>query len=72
ETLLYIRKSAAKDKCKGKMAESETLQTKTKLQQEQERLGFEAAVSLQDELEEEERKRIARVHESASSFYVEE
>ncbi|GJU72735.1 hypothetical protein Tco_1264140 [Tanacetum coccineum] len=59
ETLVYIRKSAAKYKGKGKMDESETVQTKTKLQQEQERLGFEAAVRLQDELKEEERKRIA-------------
>ncbi|GJV28902.1 hypothetical protein Tco_1385350 [Tanacetum coccineum] len=72
ETLVYIRKSAAKDKGKGKMAESETVKTKTKLQQEQERLNFEVAVRLQDELEEEERQRIARVHEAASSFNVEE
>nr|GEV25125.1 hypothetical protein [Tanacetum cinerariifolium] len=72
ETLVYIRKSAVKDKGKGKMAKSETIQTKTKLQQEQERLGFETAVRLQDELDEEERQRIARVHESAISFNVEE
>ncbi|GKF00815.1 hypothetical protein Tco_0027738 [Tanacetum coccineum] len=74
ETLVYIMKSAAKDKGKGKMAESKTVQTKTKtkLQQEQERLGYEAAVRLQVELEEEERLRIARVHEPASSFNVEE
>ncbi|GJV45080.1 hypothetical protein Tco_1429616, partial [Tanacetum coccineum] len=71
-TLLYIRKSAAKDKGKCKMPESETVQTKTKLQQEQERLGYEADVRFQDELEEEERQRIARVHEAASSFNVEE
>ncbi|GJZ65664.1 hypothetical protein Tco_0622360 [Tanacetum coccineum] len=45
ETLVYIRKSAAKDK---------------------------VAVRLHAELEEEERQRIARVHESASSFNVEE
>ncbi|GKC93136.1 xylulose kinase-1 [Tanacetum coccineum] len=45
ETLVYIRKSAAKDK---------------------------AAVRLQAELEEEERERIGRVHEAASSFNVEE
>ncbi|GJR54785.1 putative ribonuclease H-like domain-containing protein [Tanacetum coccineum] len=55
ETLVYIKKSAAKDKGKGKMVESKTVQTKTKLQQEQERLDFEAAVRLQAELEEEER-----------------
>nr|GEV45640.1 hypothetical protein [Tanacetum cinerariifolium] len=60
QTLVYIKKSAAKDKGKAKMAESETVQTKTKLQQEQERLGFEAAVRLQAELDEEERQRIAR------------
>ncbi|GJX12677.1 hypothetical protein Tco_0204435 [Tanacetum coccineum] len=58
ETLVYIRKSAAKDKGKGKMAESETVQTKTKLQQEQERLSFKAVVRLQAELKEEERQRI--------------
>ncbi|GJT82534.1 hypothetical protein Tco_1056876 [Tanacetum coccineum] len=72
ETLVYIRKSVAKDKGKGKIAKFEPVQTKTKLQQEQERLGYEVAVRLQAELEEEERQRIARVHESASSFNVEE
>ncbi|GJV36546.1 putative ribonuclease H-like domain-containing protein [Tanacetum coccineum] len=72
ETLVYIRKSAAKDKGKGKMDEYEPVQTKTKLQQEQERLGYEAAVRLQAELEEEENQRITRVHEAASSFNVEE
>ncbi|GKB86173.1 reverse transcriptase domain-containing protein [Tanacetum coccineum] len=64
ETLVYIRKSAAKDKGKGKMAESKIIQTKTKLQQEQERLDFEEAVRLQAELEE--------VHKPTSSFNVEE
>ncbi|GJX68056.1 hypothetical protein Tco_0303783 [Tanacetum coccineum] len=72
KTLVYIRKSAAKDKGKGKMDEFEPVQTKTKLQQEQERLGYEAAVRLQAELKEEERQRISRVHEAASSFNVEE
>ncbi|GJU93956.1 hypothetical protein Tco_1318712 [Tanacetum coccineum] len=72
ETLVYIRKSSAKDKGKGKMDESEPVQTKTKLQQEQERLGYEAVVRLQAELEEEERQRIVRVHEAASSFNAEE
>ncbi|GJY20213.1 hypothetical protein Tco_0392779 [Tanacetum coccineum] len=66
--------STTKDKGKAKMdeSESENAQTKTKLQQEQERLGYEAAVRLQAKLEEEERQRIARVHEAASSFNVEE
>ncbi|GJW16396.1 putative ribonuclease H-like domain-containing protein [Tanacetum coccineum] len=45
-----------KDKGKGKMEESKDEQTKrTKLQQEQERLGHEVAVRLQEELDEEER-----------------
>ncbi|GKD96319.1 hypothetical protein Tco_1380216 [Tanacetum coccineum] len=72
ETLVYIRKSAAKDKGKGKMDESKPVQTKTKLQKEQERLGYEAVVRLQVELKEEERQRIVRVHEATSSFNVEE
>ncbi|GKA74279.1 ribonuclease H-like domain-containing protein, partial [Tanacetum coccineum] len=54
ETMVYIWKSAVKDKGKGKMDESEAVHTKTKLQQEQEIPGFEAAVRLQAELEEEE------------------
>ncbi|GJW79380.1 hypothetical protein Tco_0141062 [Tanacetum coccineum] len=53
ETLVYIRKSAAKDKGKGKMDESENVKTKTKLQQEQERLDFEIVVRLQTEFEKE-------------------
>ncbi|GKF95669.1 hypothetical protein Tco_0288404, partial [Tanacetum coccineum] len=72
ETLVYIRKSVAKDKGKSKMDESEPVQTKTKLQQEKERHGYEATVRLQAKLEEEERQRIVRVHEAASSFNVEE
>ncbi|GJR55272.1 ribonuclease H-like domain-containing protein [Tanacetum coccineum] len=74
ESLVYIRRSAAKTKDKGKgiMEESESAMTKTKRQQEQERLGYEAVVRLQVKLEEEERQRIARVHKSASSFNVEE
>ncbi|GJX44244.1 hypothetical protein Tco_0260920, partial [Tanacetum coccineum] len=63
ETLVYIRRSAAKAKEKGKgiMEESESAMTKTKRKQEQERLGFEAAVRLQAELNEEERQRITRL-----------
>ncbi|GJW29966.1 putative ribonuclease H-like domain-containing protein [Tanacetum coccineum] len=45
----------------SKMEEFEDEQTKrTKLQQEQERLGHEAAVRLQEELDEEERQRMAK------------
>ncbi|GJW96395.1 hypothetical protein Tco_0178203 [Tanacetum coccineum] len=62
-----------KDKGKGKMEESEDKQTKrTKLQQEQDRISHEAATRLQEELDEEERQRIARVHEAAQSFTKEE
>ncbi|GJV62158.1 hypothetical protein Tco_1468258 [Tanacetum coccineum] len=64
--------STVKDKGKGIIEESEPVQTKTKLQQEQERLGYEAALRLQAELEEEERQRIASVQEAASSFNIEE
>ncbi|GKE21577.1 hypothetical protein Tco_1433089, partial [Tanacetum coccineum] len=40
--------------------------------QEQERLDFEAAMRLQAKIKEEERQRIAKVHEESSSFNVEE
>ncbi|GKF43949.1 hypothetical protein Tco_0130501, partial [Tanacetum coccineum] len=49
ESLVYIRRSAAKRKDKGKaiMKEVEPVQKKTKLQLEQERLGLEEALRLQ-------------------------
>ncbi|GJS79203.1 hypothetical protein Tco_0729084 [Tanacetum coccineum] len=72
ETLVYIRRIASKDKGKAKMDESESVQTKTKLQQRQERLGYEAALRLQEKQDEEERQRIAKVHKEARSFNVEE
>ncbi|GKD66486.1 hypothetical protein Tco_1308594 [Tanacetum coccineum] len=61
-TTASVAVSTAKDKSKAKMDESksETARTKTKLQQEQETLGYEAAVRLQAGLEEEERQRIAK------------
>ncbi|GJX79350.1 hypothetical protein Tco_0327499, partial [Tanacetum coccineum] len=46
--------------------------TKTKIQKEQERLGFEEAQRLQEQFDEEERQRIASVHEKASTFKLEE
>ncbi|GJV98477.1 hypothetical protein Tco_1553729 [Tanacetum coccineum] len=49
----------------GIMEESESTITKTKRQQEQERLGLETAVRLQEEFDEEERQRIVRLHEAA-------
>ncbi|GKF76922.1 hypothetical protein Tco_0229392, partial [Tanacetum coccineum] len=62
-----------KDKGKGKMKESEDEQIKrTKLQQKQDMLGHEAAVRLQEELDEEERQRMARVHEATQSFIEKE
>ncbi|GJY71055.1 hypothetical protein Tco_0474758 [Tanacetum coccineum] len=74
KSLVYIRRSATKTKDKGKgiMEESESAITKAKRQQEQERLGLETAVRLQEEFDEEERQRIARIHEEASSFNFEE
>ncbi|GKD41634.1 hypothetical protein Tco_1261841 [Tanacetum coccineum] len=74
ESLVYIRRSAAKRKHKGKaiMKQVKHVQKKTKLQLEQERLGLEEALRLQEQLNDEERQRIARVHEEASIFNAEE
>nr|GEU38411.1 hypothetical protein [Tanacetum cinerariifolium] len=72
ETLVYIRRSATKDKGKGILTKSEPIQTKIKLQQEKERLGYKAAVRLQEELDKEEIQRMARVYEAAQSFTEEE
>ncbi|GKA91252.1 hypothetical protein Tco_0813122, partial [Tanacetum coccineum] len=74
ESLVYIRRSASKRKDKGKaiMKEVEPVQKKKKFQLEQERLGLEEALRLQEQLYEEERQRIARVHEEASTFNAEE
>ncbi|GJT28015.1 hypothetical protein Tco_0908290 [Tanacetum coccineum] len=65
--------SSTRDKGKAIMEESsKPIQTKTKLQLEEERLGYEEAMRLQAEIDEEERQRIARVQEEASSFNIEE
>ncbi|GJT07938.1 putative ribonuclease H-like domain-containing protein [Tanacetum coccineum] len=56
----------------GAAVTTASVTTKTKLQQEQETLGYEVAVRLQAGLEEEKRQRIAKVHEAASFFNVEE
>ncbi|GJS39511.1 hypothetical protein Tco_0564554 [Tanacetum coccineum] len=74
ESLVYIKRSAAKRKDKGKtsMKEADPIQKKTKLQPEQERLGYKEALRLQEKLDEEERQRIARVHEKANTFNAEE
>ncbi|GJT43991.1 hypothetical protein Tco_0952706 [Tanacetum coccineum] len=74
ESLVYIKRSAAKRKDKGKaiMKEVGPVQKKTMLQLEQERLGYEEALRLQEQLDEKERQRIARVHEEANTFNAEE
>ncbi|GJV70587.1 hypothetical protein Tco_1490582 [Tanacetum coccineum] len=74
ESLVYIIRSAAKRKDKGNviMKEAEHAQKKTKLQLEQEKLRLEEALRLQEQLDEEERQRIARVQEEASTFNDEE
>ncbi|GJY90192.1 hypothetical protein Tco_0505388 [Tanacetum coccineum] len=61
-----------KDKGKAKVEETKHEQTKTKLQERQERLGFEAAMKLQEQFDKEVRQRIAREQEKASSFNIEE
>ncbi|GJS90123.1 hypothetical protein Tco_0772759 [Tanacetum coccineum] len=60
--LVYIRRSAKKRKDKGNaiMKEDESVQKKAKKQLEQERLGHEEAIRLQEQINEEEKQRIAR------------
>ncbi|GJU04771.1 retrovirus-related pol polyprotein from transposon TNT 1-94 [Tanacetum coccineum] len=71
ENLVYIRRSAEKkDKGKGIMIELEP-EKKTKKQLEQERLGHEEAVRLQEQLNEEETQRIARDAEIARQLHEE-
>ncbi|GKB43858.1 hypothetical protein Tco_0888800 [Tanacetum coccineum] len=78
ETLVYIRRSAAKAKDKGKgiieESESAMTKTKTKRQQEQERIGLETTMRLQEEFDEEKRQRIARrmLEEERESLSIEE
>ncbi|GJZ15276.1 hypothetical protein Tco_0550953 [Tanacetum coccineum] len=71
--LVYIRKSAEKRKDKGKaiMKDDESVQKKTKKQLEQERLGYEEAIRLQEQINEEERQRIARDAEIAKQLQEE-
>ncbi|GKD70512.1 hypothetical protein Tco_1324602, partial [Tanacetum coccineum] len=45
---------------------------KIKLQLEKKRLGYEEAMRLQEQLDEEERQRISKVHEEANTFNAEE
>ncbi|GKA18296.1 hypothetical protein Tco_0698133 [Tanacetum coccineum] len=60
--LVYIRRSAKKRNDKGKaiMKEDESVQKKAKKQLEQERLGHEEAIRLQEQINKEEKQRITR------------
>ncbi|GKD28173.1 hypothetical protein Tco_1234387, partial [Tanacetum coccineum] len=60
----------AKDKGKAIMTEPEP-EKKTKLKERQERVGLEAAIKLQEQLEEEEKQRLARDAEIAKRLYEE-
>ncbi|GKD02359.1 hypothetical protein Tco_1177333 [Tanacetum coccineum] len=71
ENLVYIRRSAEKRKGKAIMKEDESVQKKTKKQLEQERLSHEAAIRLQEQVNEEERQRIARDAEIAKQLQEE-
>ncbi|GJY75828.1 putative ribonuclease H-like domain-containing protein [Tanacetum coccineum] len=70
---LYIRRSVEKRKDKGKeiMIKDESVQKKSKKQLEQERLSHEEAIKLQEQIDEEERKRIARDAEIAKQLQEE-
>nr|GEX62274.1 hypothetical protein [Tanacetum cinerariifolium] len=56
--------ATVKDKDKGIMTESEPVQTKTKRQQEQEILGLEAAMRLQEQFDEKERDKYSEVDQA--------
>ncbi|GKB67779.1 hypothetical protein Tco_0929191 [Tanacetum coccineum] len=62
ERQVYIRRSAKKRKGKGNaiMKDDEYVQKNTKKQLKQERLGHEEAIRLQEQINKEERQRIAR------------
>ncbi|GJR43553.1 hypothetical protein Tco_1311656 [Tanacetum coccineum] len=70
---VYIRRSTEKRKDKGKaiMKDDESVQKKTRKQLEQERLGYEEAIRLQEQINEEERQRIARDVEIAKQLQEE-
>ncbi|GJT54444.1 hypothetical protein Tco_0989498 [Tanacetum coccineum] len=71
KSLVYIRRSAKKNKDKGKaiVIEDESVQKKSKKQVQEERLGYEEAIRLQEQIDKEERKRIARDVEIAKQLY---
>ncbi|GJU34691.1 hypothetical protein Tco_1183045 [Tanacetum coccineum] len=61
ESLVYIRRSAKKKKDKGKeiMIKDESVQKNSKKKVQEERLGHEEAIRLQEKIDDEERKRIS-------------
>ncbi|GKA55058.1 hypothetical protein Tco_0754007 [Tanacetum coccineum] len=71
--LVYIRRSAEKREDKGKeiIIRDESIQKKSKKQLEKERLSREEAIKLQEHIDEEERKRIARDAEIAKQLQEE-
>ncbi|GJU84756.1 hypothetical protein Tco_1292302 [Tanacetum coccineum] len=73
ENLVYIRRSAEKRKDKGKviMKEDESVQKKRKKQLEQEILSHEAAIRLQEQVNEEERQRNCRECKIAKQLQAE-
>ncbi|GKD64257.1 hypothetical protein Tco_1306365 [Tanacetum coccineum] len=73
KNLVYIRRSAKKRKDKGKaiVKEDESIQKKIKKQLEQERLGHAEAIRLQEQINKEERQRIARDAELAKQLQEE-
>ncbi|GJY96905.1 hypothetical protein Tco_0513815 [Tanacetum coccineum] len=62
KSLVYIRRSEKKKKDKGKaiLIEDEFVQKKSKKQEQEERLGHKEAIRLQEQINEEKRKRITR------------
>ncbi|GJQ91995.1 ribonuclease H-like domain-containing protein [Tanacetum coccineum] len=72
ENLVYIRRSVEKriNKEKAIMKEDESVQKKAKKQLEQERLEHEEAIRLQEQINEEERQRIARDAEIAKQYHA--
>ncbi|GJS72822.1 hypothetical protein Tco_0705663 [Tanacetum coccineum] len=71
--LVYIRRSAEKRKDKGKaiIKDDESVKKKSKKQLEQERLGHEEAIRLQEQINEEENQRITRDAEIAKQLQEE-
>ncbi|GKC14884.1 hypothetical protein Tco_1011666 [Tanacetum coccineum] len=71
--LVYIRRSAKKRKDKGKaiMREYESVKKKSKKQLEQERLGHEEAIRLQEQIDDEERQKVTRDAEIARQLQEE-